>query len=104
MSDITQSVYDRLAGDGTLTALLTTYNSNPAIFTADPVPEDADFPMIVTAQSSLLTWPHVYNIPASNFSGHHSCKAARVMARLYSLTVLLTLLATDTRICQTLGI
>jgi hypothetical protein len=49
MSVITQAIYDTLSGDGTLTAMLATYGSNPAVFTTDPAPGDADLPYIVTA-------------------------------------------------------
>lgn len=47
--DLDQAFYDRLSGDGTLVALLSTYRTLPAVFTADPVPEDADLPYVVTA-------------------------------------------------------
>lgn len=49
MSVITQAFYDVLVADGTLTALLATYNALPAVFTTDPAPNDADLPYIVTA-------------------------------------------------------
>ncbi len=47
--DLTSAIYDRLASDATLTALLTTYNGQPAIFTVDPAPGDAELPYIVSA-------------------------------------------------------
>jgi len=46
---ITEGLYDRLAADGTLTALLATYNGAPAIFTTEPAPGDATLPYLVTA-------------------------------------------------------
>lgn len=49
MSVLTQAIYDRLAGDGVLTAMLNTYGGAPAIFTTDPAPGDALPPYIVTA-------------------------------------------------------
>ena len=49
MSVLTAAVYDRLAGDGTLVGMLTTYNGEPAVFTTDPAPGDATLPYIVTA-------------------------------------------------------
>jgi len=49
MSTITQAIYDVLAGDPTLTALLATYEGAPAVFTTDPAPGDADMPYIVSA-------------------------------------------------------
>lgn len=49
MSILTGALYDELAADATLTAMLTTYGGNPAIFTTDPAPGDADLPYIVTA-------------------------------------------------------
>lgn len=49
MSVITAAVYDRLAGDPTLVDLVSVYKGNPAIFTVDPAPGDAELPYIVTA-------------------------------------------------------
>ena len=49
MSALTAALYALLAGDATLTALLSTYGSAPAIFTTDPAPGDAELPYIVTA-------------------------------------------------------
>lgn len=49
MGAITEAFYDRLANDGTLAALLATYNGEPAVFTNDPAPPDADLPFVVTA-------------------------------------------------------
>lgn len=46
---ITKAIYDALSEDETLTALLGTYKSEPAIFTTDPAPGDAVMPYIVTA-------------------------------------------------------
>jgi hypothetical protein len=42
-----EAIYDELVADSTLTALLSTYESLPAIFTVDPAPGDADLPYIV---------------------------------------------------------
>lgn len=47
--NLTEAIYDRLAGDATLTAMLSTYRGAPAIFTVDPAPEDAVAPFVVTA-------------------------------------------------------
>lgn len=49
MSVITAAIYDVLADDATLTALLSTYGGQPAVFTIDPAPGDASLPYIVTA-------------------------------------------------------
>ena len=49
MSVITAAIQDLLAGDGTLEAMLSTYGGEPAVFTVDPAPGDADLPYIVTA-------------------------------------------------------
>jgi hypothetical protein len=49
MSVITAAIYDILAGDATLVAMLSTYEGNPAIFTTDPAPGDAVLPYIVSA-------------------------------------------------------
>lgn len=49
MSVITAAIYNKLAGDATLTAMLSTYGGNPAIFTIDPAPGDATLPYIVSA-------------------------------------------------------
>ena len=46
---VTEAIYDVLAGDATLTTLLTTYGGEPAIFTTDPAPGDAELPYIVSA-------------------------------------------------------
>ncbi len=49
---ITKAVFDALTGDATLAALLTEFPASSgvaAVFTADPVPEDAVFPFIVTS-------------------------------------------------------
>jgi hypothetical protein len=55
MSIVTEALYDTLAGDGTLTALLSTYEGEPAIFTTDPAPGDATLPYIVTAGEAVQT-------------------------------------------------
>lgn len=47
--NLTSAIYERLSGDATLVALLTTYEDLPAIFTTDPAPGDASMPYIVTA-------------------------------------------------------
>ena len=49
MSATTPAFYDRMAGDGTLIALVSTYGGNPAVFTTDPAPGDATLPYVVTA-------------------------------------------------------
>ncbi len=49
MSILTSAIYDRLAGDATLTALLAIYKGLPAIFTTDPAPGDTGLPYVVTA-------------------------------------------------------
>ena len=49
MSAVTEAIYDVLAGDATLTAMLSTYGGEPAIFTTDPAPGDAELPYIVSA-------------------------------------------------------
>lgn len=49
MSILTSAIYDRLAGDSILTGYLSTYKGNPAIFTIDPAPGDAELPYIITA-------------------------------------------------------
>jgi hypothetical protein len=42
-----KAIYDKLKADATLTALLSTYKNEPAIFTVDPAPEGASLPYIV---------------------------------------------------------
>jgi hypothetical protein len=49
MSVLTAAIYDRLSADATLTAMLATYNGEPAIFTTDPAPGNAEMPLIVSA-------------------------------------------------------
>lgn len=46
---LTQAIYNKLAGDATLTGMLATYKGEPAIFTIQPAPGDASLPYIVTA-------------------------------------------------------
>lgn len=46
-AELVQAIYNRLAGDGTLTALLATYSGGPAIFSGDPIPQDAQPPFVV---------------------------------------------------------
>jgi hypothetical protein len=43
---VDNALYDRLAGDATLTALLSVYRGNPAIFTEVPIPPNARLPYI----------------------------------------------------------
>jgi len=47
--EITKAIFNVLNGDATLTALLSTFDSDPAIFTTDPAPLKATLPYIVTA-------------------------------------------------------
>jgi len=51
MDALTQAIYNLLASDATLAALLATYGEygGPAVFTTDPAPGDATLPYIVTA-------------------------------------------------------
>lgn len=53
--DITQAIYDKLSADATLVALLATYPSGspqlPAIFTAWPVPPEAERPYVYSRGS-----------------------------------------------------
>lgn len=49
MGVITEAIHGRLVNDAALTALLATYNGVPAIFTTEPVPEDAALPYIVSS-------------------------------------------------------
>jgi hypothetical protein len=49
MSVVTDGLYDKLAGDATMVGLLSSYEGNPAIFTMDPAPGDAELPYIVSA-------------------------------------------------------
>lgn len=54
--NLSAALYDRLAADATLTSLLASYEGNPAIFTVQPVPGDAELPYIVTVG-------HVVDLP-----------------------------------------
>ncbi|MFH0902331.1 MAG: DUF3168 domain-containing protein [Pseudomonadota bacterium] len=47
--NLTAAIHTRLAGDATLTGLLSTYEGEPSIFTTDPAPEGASLPYLVTA-------------------------------------------------------
>jgi len=42
-----KAIHMKLSADSTLAALLSTYESEPAIFTVDPAPGDASMPFIV---------------------------------------------------------
>ena len=53
MSIFTAGIYNQLANDSTLTALLTDYNGVHAIFTIEPIPGDADYPYIVISQVTM---------------------------------------------------
>ena len=56
MSAVTEAIYDALAGDATLVAMLATYGGEPAIFTTDPAPGDAELPYIVSAGEVAARW------------------------------------------------
>lgn len=57
MNALTQAIYDVLAGDTTLTGLLTPYHHLPGVFTAFPVPEKAEVPYVVSAGDVVdLPW------------------------------------------------
>jgi len=47
MSFLNKAFYDLLSSDTILTDMLALYDDAPAIFTIDPVPENADLPYIV---------------------------------------------------------
>lgn len=49
MSAITDGIHALLVEDATLAGLLNTYGGEPAVFTMDPAPGDAQLPYIVTA-------------------------------------------------------
>jgi len=49
MSATSAAFEDRLKGDGTMAGLLNAYGGEPAVFTIDPAPGDAELPYIVTA-------------------------------------------------------
>lgn len=57
MSILTAALYDHLAADGPLVALLAPYDGNPGIFTQHPVPGDAQAPYVVTVgEVTQLAW------------------------------------------------
>lgn len=47
MTAISSAIYHRLAGDATLSGMLATYAGAAAVFTVDPVPDDARMPYVV---------------------------------------------------------
>ena len=49
MSVFTKGIYDRLYNDPILRSKINTYNSEPAIFTVEPVPGNARLPYIVVS-------------------------------------------------------
>lgn len=55
-SAINKGIYDRMANDATLTAMLSTYKGSPAIFTIATIPTDATFP-IITANEDFSVLP-----------------------------------------------
>ena len=46
MSVFTAAIYSKMNGDATLTALLNSYNGNPAVFSGDRIPDNAELPYI----------------------------------------------------------
>lgn len=55
MSVFTQAIYNVLANDYDLAALLATYGGVPAVFTTDPVPVDATLPYIIAVGDVVNT-------------------------------------------------
>jgi hypothetical protein len=51
MQALTQAIYNAMAGDTTLTGMLSTYSGGPAIFMYAPVPGAATRPFVVCANS-----------------------------------------------------
>jgi hypothetical protein len=49
MEAVTRALYDRLSNDSELAGLLSTYGGEPAIFSVDPAPADAELPFVVSA-------------------------------------------------------
>lgn len=56
-TNLTKAVYDVMANDATLTAMLATYQGAPAIFTGDKIPEGADYPRIIS-QGCIMDAPY----------------------------------------------
>jgi hypothetical protein len=48
MNALTQTLFNTMAGDATLAAMLANYLGGPAIITADPVPYDVPRPYVIT--------------------------------------------------------
>lgn len=57
MSVFNQGIYERLAGDATLTAMLSVYEGAPSILLVRPVPTDIEFPY-VTADEDIAVSPY----------------------------------------------
>jgi len=53
MSVLTAAIYNVLASDAALAALLSDYGGQPAVFTTDPVPGDAPLPYVMTAGEAV---------------------------------------------------
>jgi len=49
MSVFTQAIYNKLVEDPILVSMVNLYNNQPAIFTIEPVPGDAELPYIVVS-------------------------------------------------------
>jgi len=55
MSVLTSPFFDVMSTDAALALLLNVYNGEPAVFTIDPVPGDAVYPLIVTSGEVVRT-------------------------------------------------
>jgi hypothetical protein len=55
MAEITKALYDRLKDDATLQGLLSSYDGEAAVFSTDPIPEDAVLPYVTI--TDLATSP-----------------------------------------------
>lgn len=84
VSAINKGIYERMANDATLTAMISTYKGSPAIFTIPTIPTDATFPLI-TANEDFSVLP----FDTKNLQGREVTRFVRVFAEASGSRVLM---------------
>lgn len=76
MSDpITKRLYDEMSADAALSGLISTYQGDPAIFTADPAPEKAEEPYVMIRAASQNFRDDIIDIPMKTVTREIHCFA-----------------------------